>query len=382
MKNLMAKLLFVMLVTLTTITMAQKKGVAPKVFDLVIGTFTGTSPTASKGIYVYRFYEERGNVAYLSEIETQNPAFLAVSADQQFIYAVNENNGVTTSTVSAFKFTKATGKLELLNSQPSIGSPAYVSVDKAQKNAFIANYGGGSLQVYPINKDGSLAPSSQTIQDEGSGPNTARQLQPHVHSAVLSPDDKYMLFSDLGTDKINIYRYKASKNPPLTPADVPFFKTAGGSGPRHSDFSPNGKFMYNIQELTATITALSYHGGELKELQTINMMPADFKGTNGAADIHVSPDGLFLYATNRGSVNEIFVYAIEQETGKLTPVDHYPTGNAPRNFVIDPTGNYVLVGSSNRIIIFKVNKATGKLTQINTVINIEQAVCLKMIPVE
>jgi 6-phosphogluconolactonase len=378
----MKKLLLIIALASPVLCVAQKKGVAPKVFDLVIGTFTGDSPTASKGIYVYRFYEERGSVAYLSEIETKNPAFLAVTADQQFIYAVNENNGVIPSTVSAFKFTKATGKLELLNTQPSIGSPAYISVDKAQKNVFIANYGGGSLQVYPVNKDGSLGASSQTIQDEGTGTNTARQLQPHVHSAVLSPDDKYLMVSDLGTDKINIFRYKASKNPPLTPAEVPYFKTEGGSGPRHSDFTPNGKFMYNVQEITATISAFSYHDGELKELQNIKMMPADFKGTNGAADIHVSPDGLFLYATNRGTVNEIFVYAIDQATGKLTAVDHYPTGNAPRNFVIDPTGNYVLVGSSNRIVVFKVNKASGKLTQINTAINIEQAVCLKMIPVE
>jgi 6-phosphogluconolactonase len=382
MTNLMAKLLFVMLVTLSTITMAQKKNVGPKVFDLVIGTYTGDAPTASKGIYVYRFYEESGKVAYLSEVETPNPSFLAVSANQQFIYAVNENNGATPSMVSAFKFTKSTGKLELLNTQPSIGSPAYISVDKAQKNVFIANYGGGSLQVYPVNKDGSLGASSQTIQNVGSGPNTARQVQPHVHSAVLSPDDKYMLAADLGTDKINIFRYKASKNPPLTPADVPFFQTAGGSGPRHSEFSPNGKFMYNLQEITATISAFSYHDGELKELQTIKMMPDDFKGTNGAADIHVSPDGLFLYATNRGTVNEIFVYAIDQATGKLTAVSHYPTGNNPRNFVIDPTGNYILVGSSNRVIVFKVNKTTGKLTQLNTAINMQSAVCIKMIPVE
>jgi 6-phosphogluconolactonase len=352
------------------------------VFDLVIGTFTGDAPTASKGIYVYRFYEERGNVAYLSEVETSNPSFLAVSANQQFIYAVNENNGATPSTVSAFKFTKTTGKLELLNTQPSIGSPAYISVDKAQKNVFIANYGGGSMQVYPVNKDGSLGASSQTIQDEGKGPNPSRQGVPHAHSAVLSPDEKYVMLSDLGTDKINIFRYKASKNPPLTPADVPYFKTAGGAGPRHSDFAPNGKFMYNIQELTATISAFSYSGGELKELQTINMMPDGFKGTNGAADIHVSPDGLFLYATNRGTVNAIFVYAIDQQTGKLTAVDHYPTGDNPRNFVIDPTGNYILVGSSNRVIVFKVNKVTGKLVQINSTINMESAVCLKMIPVE
>ncbi|MCC8424625.1 lactonase family protein [Mucilaginibacter sp. UR6-11] len=379
----MKKLLFLFALISPVFCLAQKKNTGPKVFDLVIGTYTGTTPTSSKGIYIYRFYAERGEVAYLSEIETANPSYLAISQNQQYIYAVNENNEITASSVTAFKFNKNSGKIEQLNSQPSVGSPAYIAVDKAQKNVFIANYGGGSLQVFPINKDGSLGASTQTITDKGSGPDQMRQAQPHVHSAMLTPDEKYLITTDLGTDKINIYRYHASKIPPLTPATIPFISTAGGSGPRHNDFAPNGKFMYNIQEMAASITAYAYNDGELKELQTVKMMPDDFKGVNGAADIHVSPDGKYLYATNRGTANQIVVYAIDQLTGKLTFVERYKTGGEnPRNFIIDPTGNYLLVGTTNRVNIFKVDKPTGRLALTRNVINMESAVCLKMTPVE
>jgi 6-phosphogluconolactonase len=378
----MKKLLFLIALISPVFCEAQKKNTGPKVFDLVIGTYTKADPNASKGIYIYRFYAERGEVAYLSEIETPNPSYLAITQNQQYIYAVNENdnnqNGVT-----AFKFNKTSGKIEQINFQPSKGSPAYIAVDKAQKNVFIANYGGGNLQVFPINKDGSLGPAIQTIQDTGTGPDQMRQLQPHVHSTMLSPDEKYLIAADLGTDKISVYRYKASKNPPLTPASTPFISTKGGAGPRHNDFSPNGKFMYNIQEMAAAISVYAYDDGGLKELQTVKMMPDDFKGRNGAADIHVSPDGKFLYATNRGTANQIVAYAIDQLTGKLTFIERYGTGGEnPRNFVIDPTGNYLLVGTTNRINFFKIDKATGRLRQTRNSINMDSAVCLKMTAVE
>jgi len=377
----MKKLLLLIALVSPVFCIAQKKNQGPKVFDLLIGTYTGDSADDSKGIYVYRFYAERGEVAYLSEVETKNPTYLTITQDGKYVYTVNENT-IGTSSVTAFKLNKTTGKMDQLNTQPSIGSPAYISVDKAQKNVFIANYGGGSLQAYPVNKDGSLGASIQTIQDVGTGPDKMRQMEPHGHSAVLSPDEKYLMFADLGTDKINIFRYHASKNPPLTPADVPFVSTAGGAGPRHNDFAPNGKFMYNIQEMKAMITAYTYHDGVLKEIQTVKMMPDSFKGINGAADIHVSPDGLFLYATNRGTANEILVYAIDQVTGTLTYVDRYKTGESPRNFMIGPTGNYVLVGSVKRVDVFKIDRKTGKLALNGKSILMKSAVCLKMTPVE
>ncbi|MES2809778.1 MAG: lactonase family protein [Bacteroidota bacterium] len=377
----MKKLLLLVALVSPLFSIAQKKQQGPTTFNLIAGTFTGDGPTASKGIYVYRFYPYRVQHAYSNEVETKNPAFIAVTKDEKFIYAVNENS-VGNSAVTAFTFDKKSGKMEQINSQPTTGSPCYITVDKARKNVIIANYGGGSLQVFPVNKDGSLGASTQTIKSEGNGPNSVRQEAPHIHSAVLSPDEKYLMVSDLGTDKINIYNYKASKTPALTPAATPFVSTAPGAGPRHSEFSPNGKFMYNVQELTATITAYAYGSGKLTEIETVKMMPENFNGVNGAADIHVTPDGLFLYATNRGSVNEIVAYAINQETGKLTFIERYPTGPVPRNFVIDPTGHHLLVGTTKVIHIYTRNMTNGRLVLTGDPIKVESAVCLKMFVLE
>jgi len=380
----MKKLLLIIALAAPLFCSAQKKAkTGPKVFDLVIGTYTGTDDKSSKGIYVYRFYAERGQTAYLNEIETSNPSFLAVTNDEKFVYCVNENNPDGKGGVSAFKFDAKSGKLDLINQQITKGSPAHISVDKDQKNVFVSNYGGGNLQVFPINKDGSLGAANQTIQDEGRGPNTDRQNEPHVHSAFFSPDEKYLAVSDLGLDKIFMYRYKSSKAPSLTPADPAFVSTAPGSGPRHTTFSADGKFMYNLQEMSATVTVYAYDNGKAKELQVINMMPPTFTGKNGAADIHISPDGRYLYASNRGTANEIACFAIDQVTGKLVYKGGYSTvGDNPRNFIIDPTGNFLLVGTSRRIYVFSIDKATGRLMQNREAIEVVSAVCLKMVPVE
>ena len=209
----MKKFLLIICLLLPVFIYAQKKKKAgPSTYDLLIGTYTNGQ---SKGIYVYRFYVETGKLAYLNEIDDiNNPSYLCVSANNKFVYSVNENgkNGL----VSAFTFDPKQGKLVLINSQLSGGGgPCYVSVDKDQKNVFAANYGTGSLAVFPVNKDGSLSPASQVIQDQGQGVNKERQEGPHVHTAVLSPDEKYLLYTDLGTDKLNIMRYKASHPQPL-----------------------------------------------------------------------------------------------------------------------------------------------------------------------
>ena len=379
MKKLLLILLIVSLVA-PELCFAQKK-VTTKTYDLLVGTYTRRN--GSKGIYVYRFDMETGKATYLSEIDgVDNPSYLAVSADSKFVYAANE--GKDPGGVSAFKFDLKTGKLDSLNKQPGGNGPAYVAVDKARKNVFAANYGGGNLTVYPVNKDGSLGPVSQKIQDEGSSINKGRQQGPHVHTAMLTPDEKYLLYTDLGTDKINIYNYKASAAQPLTPAATPFVNAIAGNGPRHLAFAPNGKFLYNIQEMGAAITAYKYDNGTLTAIQTVSMLAEDFKGQVGAADIHVSPDGLFVYGTDRGNANEIVTYAINQKTGELTFVERNKVGRAPRNFIIDPSGTYLLVANqdSNNIIIFKRDIATGKLTLTDNKIDVGAPVCLKLVAVD
>ena len=379
----MKKLLLILLIVSQVapeLCFAQKK-VTTKTYDLLVGTYTRRN--GSKGIYVYRFDMETGKGTYLSEIDgVDNPSYLAVSADDKFVYAANE--GKDPGGVSAFKFDKQTGKLDSINRLPGGNGPAYIAVDKARKNVFVANYAGGNLMVFPVNKDGSLGASSQKIQDEGSSINKGRQAGPHVHTAMLSPDEKYLLYTDLGTDKINIYNYKASAAQPLTPAATPFVNATAGNGPRHLAFSPNGKFVYNIQEMGSAITAYKYDNGTLTAIQTVNMLAAGATGAVGAADIHVSPDGLFVYGTNRGSQNEIVAYSINQKTGELTYVDRNKVGRAPRNFIIDPSGTYLLVANqdSNNIMIFKRDMVTGKLTQTSSIDNIFAPVCLKLVAVD
>lgn len=371
----MKKFIF-LLCLLPGLLMAQPK--LPKTFDLLIGTYT---KNGSDGIYVYRFYTESGRLAYLNRTTgVDNPSYLCISANGKFVYSVNEIGDDRKGSVSAFSFEPVVGKIELINKQTSGAGPAYISVDKDQKHVFSANYAGGSLSVFSLNKDGSLNPVVQTIQDEGTGPNKARQEKPHVHTAMLSPDEKYVLYTDLGTDKVNIYRYKSSQAQPLTPASPASISVTAGDGPRHIDFSANRKFMYVITEMGANVFTYEYNGGNPKMLQKVPMMADGSTKEPGGADIHVSPDGLFLYATNRGNVNEIVVYAINQESGLLTFIERRNTGgDHPRNFVIEPNGNFLLIANqkSNNIIVFKINRTTGKLTPTNNKIEIDSPSCLK-----
>jgi 6-phosphogluconolactonase len=375
----MKVLLTIMLLALSTMGIAQKK--LPTTYDLIIGTYTKGE---SKGMYIYRFYAETGKLAYLNQIEdVSNPSYLTVSANNKFVYAVNENN--PNGSVSAFKFDAGTGKLELINSQQTGGSPAHVSIDKDQKNVFVSNYGSGSLVVVPINKDGSLGTPTQTIQSEGKSVNTARQATPHVHSATLSPDEKHLFVADLGTDKVNIYRYRDSKVPALTPETPAFVSAKPGSGPRHMDFSPDGKFLYVVQELVAAVTVYSVDGAKLTEIQTISMVDENFKGKVGAADIHVSPNGKFLYASNRGEGDEIVTYEISPVSGQLRFIDRFRTlGKTPRNFIIDPTGKFLIAGNqnSNTVNVFAIEQTTGRISPTRNSINIDSPACLKLVPVE
>ena len=225
----------------------------------------------------------------------------------------------------------------------------------------------------------------QTIHHTGGSVDTSRQKTAHVHAVVLSPDEKYLFADDLGTDKVYQYVYQPkNSNHPLTPAAQPTVAVKPGSGPRHLVFSTNAKYAYLTQEMDALVTVFSYTNGKLNPIQTIAMEEADFKGQNGAADLHLSPDGNFLYASNRGEANDLIVYKVNKTTGKLSFVERQSSlGNAPRNFAIDPTGNFLLVANQNTndIYTFKINKTTGKLTRTGTKLELSHPVCLKFVAV-
>ena len=365
-----------LLLLISNIVLAQKE------FYLLVGTNTNGK---SKGIYVYKFNSSTGDLEQVNTAQTSNPTFLDISPNQKFVYAVEEPSDSTKSTVigniAAFTFNKKDGSLSLINKQSSGGKhPAYVAVDKTGKWVATANYSSGQFTLLPVKKDGSLGAAIQTMQDTGSGPVKGRQDGPHAHSTTFSPDNKYIFVADLGIDKLMIYNFNDASGM-LKPASSPFFKTGPGTGPRHFAFHPTKNFAYLIEELSGNVSAFKYKDGKLDEIQNISAHPAGYKGIIGSADIHVSPDGKFLYCSNRGESNTIAIYKIDQKTGLLTLVGHQSTmGETPRNFSIDPTGNFLLAANqqSDNIVVFKIDKSTGLLTDSGKRIdNIGSPVCLK-----
>ncbi|MES2810736.1 MAG: lactonase family protein [Bacteroidota bacterium] len=375
----MKKRLLVALLLLPLFCLSQgKKG---KLYNLVIGTRTHG---ASDGIYVYRFDLDSNKITYLNHIAgITDPTYLAVSANNKFVYAVSDKR-IGPGGVYAYKFNPVTGDLDSLNRQLAYGGPLYLTLDKAQKNLFCANYLGGSLSVYPIKEDGSLGEVSQLIQNSGSSINRIMQEAPHVQSAILSPDEKYLLSTDLGTDKLNIYKYNnAAAEEVLSPATIPFVSGNLGYGPRNATFSADGRFVYMLQEISGTITVYSFNKGRPRYIQLKSLVPDGFRGNIQAADIHLSPDGRFLYASNRGTANEIVQFAVNKTTGMLSLVKRYSSnGRSPRNFVIDPTGSYMLVSNqfSNNVSVFKIDKATGQLKLTPAMINIDAPMCIRFVP--
>lgn len=342
-------------------------------FNLVVGTYT--KPCDSKGIYVYEFDSNTGNFSLKSNTENIfNPSYLSVSSDNKFVYSVSEND--KKSSVSAFGFDSKSGKLDFINYQNPNGlNPCYIIND--DKNVITANYSSGNISVLGIKSDGSIGEVKQVVQHTGKSINTKRQEAPHAHMVYFSPDKKYVLANDLGTDKIYVYQYNSN-----SAMEVLTLKSSidlkPGSGPRHLIFSKDGKQVYLLQEMDGTITSFNYAKGMLKKVSETTVVASDFKGDIGAADIHISPDGKFLYATNRGTANDISAFKILKK-GKLEFVQRTSTlGKGPRNFNIDPTGNFLLVGHqyTNEIVIFKRDKKTGSLTATGKKIELCSPVCL------
>ncbi len=365
---------------LTTLMFLQALVITAQSMYLFVGTYTDQG---SKGIYVYQFNTNNGKAKWISNTDSVvNPSYLVIAPDEKHIYAVTETATNNTGSVSAFSFDKSNGKLSFINKQPSGGAnPCYISVDATNKWAFVANYTGGSVSAFSINNDGSIAPYSQLFQHEGKSINKQRQEKPHVHAAVLSPDQKYLFTPDLGTDKLNIYKVDVSLTKPLMPAQPAFIKSDSGNGPRHFTFHPNKKFAYLIEEMSGTVATYNWNKSKLKFVQRIKTHKEDYMGMPGSADIHVSPDGKFLYASNRGEENNITIFKINQKDGKLTTIGYEPTGGkTPRNFTIDPTGKYLLVANqtTNNIVVFSRNAVTGLLEKTGEEIKVSKPVCLQM----
>ena len=348
-------------------------------FTLYVGTYTGSG---SKGIYAYRFNAATGKATFLNATDSiMNPSYLAIAPNKKFLFAVNETHGKDPGKVNAYAINQTTGKLSFINQQLTGGDdPCYVAVHKSNNWLAVGNYSGGNTAVLKINANGSLQPYAQLMQDSGKGTNPDRQEKPHVHATVFSPDNAFLFTPDLGLDKIMAYKFNQYSQKPLTKGSPSFVATEGGSGPRHLTFHPNNRFAYLIEELAGMVSAYKYNNGKLTFIQRIATHPADFKGNPGSADIHVSPDGKFLYASNRGDENNISIFKIDPNSGRLLARGYQSVmGKTPRNFVIDPTGNFLLVANQNsdNVKIFKRNKVTGVLIATGNELQIPKPICLK-----
>ena len=346
---------------------------------LFIGTYTNG---ASKGIYVYRFNTTTGTGTEVSTMQASNPSYLSIAPDGKHLYAASE--GETGGSALAYAFEPSTGQLSFLNSQSSHGTcTCYITEDRSSRWVFVANYCSGNLTGFPVNSDGSLAPAAQMIDQFGKGADTARQKSSHVHSTIFSPNEKFLLTANLGTDQEHVYAFNASVNTPLTePTDSTVFLKPG-TGPRHIVFHPSKADVYILGELTGTVDAFHFDSlsGKLGHFQRIRTTPDSFIGDPGSADIHISANGKFLYATNRGTSNTIAVFAI-REDGKLENKQIVSVnGKHPRNFVIDPTGHFLLVANrdTNNIVVFSVDPQSGLLSATGKEISIPNPVCLKFL---
>ena len=351
-------------------------------YFVYIGTYTRTH---GKGIYTFRFDPVTGKTTPPTlAAESSSPSFLAVHPNRRFLYAENEHNGEDVDgkndTISAFAINQKTGALTFLNKVSSRGEgPAQIAVDKTGRQLLAGNYRSGSVALFPIRPDGRLGEATGFDQEHGSGPKP-KQDRPRAHGVAFSPDGRFALVAENGTDQVMIYRIDAAKGT-LTPNNPAFFKAPAGYGPRHVAFHPNGDIVYALNELESAITVLAWgaSNGTLTQVQEVATLPPDFKGTSAPAQLQLDRAGRFLYASNRGA-DTIAVLSIDPAKSTLTPVEFVPTGGkTPRDFNLDPTGGYLFVGNqtSDNVAIFRIDPKTGRLTPFGKPIeNVPEPACV------
>lgn len=370
----MKKITALYIMLLLTLCLSAQNNDAAKLY---VGTFTSEG---SEGIYLCKFNESTGEISLQKVFKgIDNPSFLQISPDRNFLYAVTRPAGVIETSggyVQAYKLDE-TGDLGFINKQGSNGNdPCHIDISPDGNYTAIAAYGGGTVSLYKINQDGSLDAASSTIINEGSGPNKSRQTAPHAHSVLFSHNGKQLFSADLGTDRLNIFDLKKEE---LVPAGQSHMKLAPGAGPRHFRFHPDGKTVYVINELNSTVTVFQKSGKKWKEEQTVSNLPEGFTGTSYSADIHISNDGHYLYGSNRGH-NSIAVFKIKEKSNRLDWVTSVSTrGDWPRNFTLSPNGKFLLAANqkSGNIAVFKINPENGIPEFTGNEVKIPSPVCLE-----
>lgn len=352
-----------------------------------VGAYTqdlGWIHGTAQGIALYALDRTTGAMTLVSEIASDNPSFLTLHRSGRFLFAANEvaHPGFPSEgAISAFEIARD-GSLTLLNQQDSLGqAPCHVTVEPTGEFVLTANYNGGNFVMYPIGEDGRLGSACDHSAHPGLESDPAGQPTPHAHSLNVAPGGQYALGCDLGLDRIFIYRLDLSQGRllPHTAAAV-----SPGSGPRHLAFHPTEKYVYVINELGGTITSFTWDGaaGRLAEIQTVSTLPGGYTGPISCADIHLHPNGRFLYASNRGH-DSLAIYRIDPATGRLALLGHESTrGQTPRNFSLTPDGDLLLVANqdSSTVVVFRVDSGSGRLTHLATN-EVPTPVCLQFAPI-
>jgi 6-phosphogluconolactonase len=352
-----------------------------------IGTYTkAQSPTAgtSEGIYRCRFDPESGALTVEGAVAgVVNPSYLALDPQGRYLYAVEETDdyeGRASGAISAFAVDPDSGDLTWLNRQATGGTaPCHVSVEPTGRWVLVANYGSGSIAVYPIEEGGRLGAASAFAQHEGGSVNPQRQQGPHAHMIVTDPGNKRVLVPDLGLDRVMLYRLDAEQGT-LTANTPPWGEIEPGGGPRHLAFHPGKDVVYVLHEIGSALTTFAYdpESGAMTALQTLSTLPGDFKEWNSCADIHVAASGRFVYGSNRGH-DSIAIFAVDEASGTLAALGHVSTGGStPRNFAFDPSGEFLLAANqrTGNIVSFRVDRESGWLTPTGDEVAVPMPVCV------
>lgn len=351
---------------------------------LLVGNYSAQDPTESqRGIHILTL-DENGLSAKPQVLPFQNPEFLCQHPNKMTFYTVNvifDPSGKKQSTVSSFQYDTVTDAFKPLNQQPVSGAGScHVAIDATGALVVTANYGDGSVSAFPVLPDGSLGPQSDLKTHEGSGPNANRQKSPHAHGVTFSPDNRFLLVPDLGTDEVRVYRVNLKSSLLEENGSA---RVAPGAGPRHISFSPDGRHAYLVNELDNTVTAFSWdaEAGVLASLGSAPTLPSGFDGENTTAEIVVHPNGRFVYASNRGH-NSLAIFVRDQGTGGLTPAGHVQLeGREPRSFAISPDAGWLVVGNHrmDTVSAFKILEEGAVLEKAGESVAVPSPVCIHFV---
>jgi 6-phosphogluconolactonase len=344
-----------------------------------VGSFTTVQRKArGDGIHVFRVEADSGLWTHIQHIANlTNPSFLALSPNQSFLYAVHGDGDYAT----AFALDRQAGVAKLLNRAATGGNNGVrQAVDPAGKFLIVANYASGSIAVLAIAPDGSLKEQQQLVTLRGeAGPHKIEQASSHPHDIVIDPSGRFVLVPDKGLDRVFVFGFD-NVSGRLSPAEPDFIQTRPGAGPRHLAFHPRLPVVWVLNELDSTTTTYRWDAdqGRLTPVQVVTTLPTDFAGYSTAAEIAVSPDGRFVYASNRGH-DSVAVYATNASDGTLTSVGWQPTqGRVPRFISLDPTGRFLLAANEqgDTVVTFRVDAASGTLAPTGQVIKIASPVSI------